>query len=225
LSKGAEERNRENISEERINQEVKDISSGLSHDLRGPLQIIRNCTYLLEIDPDDKSPIADINNAVTKITDMLNSFREYYRGHEINCIPTAINPMVEYALREVEIPPNIKVQTFLDKRLGKASIDPVKLKKALIRLIQSAINSLPADGVLKIMTHKSDEHFTITVSDNGAPIPENDIPEITKPFGSKIRDNTGLGIPICNRVVRAHGGQLSFTSDSAGTTFNIIIPV
>ena len=74
---------RQNENEDIMLQEIKRISSELYHDLRGPLQIIRNCTYLLKLDPDDLNPTEDIDNAVSKIIDMLNNFREYYKGNEI----------------------------------------------------------------------------------------------------------------------------------------------
>ena len=101
---------RQNENEAIILQEIKRISSELSHDIRGPLQIIRNCTYLLKLDPDDLNPTEDIDNAVSKIIDMLNNFREYYKGNEINKYAMDFNPIMEQALKEVDIPDTVKTE-------------------------------------------------------------------------------------------------------------------
>ncbi|UCH58129.1 MAG: two-component sensor histidine kinase, partial [Candidatus Bathyarchaeota archaeon] len=45
-----------------------------------------------------------------------------------------------------------------------------------------------------------------------------------KPFGSRKRGGSGLGLPSCRRIVAAHGGEITFESEAGrGTTFIIVL--
>ena len=214
----------ETKNEDIMLQEIKRISSELSHDLRGPLQIIRNCTYLLKLDPGDVSPTEDIDNAVSKIIDMLNNFREYYKASEISKYAMDFNPIMEQALGEVVIPDKVKVNYSFDSDIGEVSIDPVKMKKSLYYLIKTAVDSMPDGGNLAVETSNNEQSIEIIISDTGDAIPESQRKDILKPFGSKNRESTGLALPSCGLVVKAHGGTIDFTSGEAGTTFTVTLP-
>ena len=214
----------ERTNEEIMLQEIKRISSELSHDLRGPLQIIRNCTYLLKLDPGDVSPTVDIDNAVTKIIEMLDNFREYYKGSEISKYAIDFNPLMERVLEEVSIPDNVKVNYRLDPDIGEVVIDPMKMKKTLYYLVKTAVDSMPNGGDLSVETSNSENSIEIIISDTGVNIPESQMGDILKPFGSKNRESTGLALPSCDLVIRAHGGIIDYTSGEAGTTFKVTLP-
>ncbi len=68
------------LFEKELLMEVGKISTELSHELGGALQIVGNFVYLLEMDPNDASVFSEIKGAVTRITTILDSFREYYKG-------------------------------------------------------------------------------------------------------------------------------------------------
>jgi signal transduction histidine kinase len=69
--------------------------------------------------------------------------------------------------------------------------------------------------------------ITITVSDTGFGIEEDDLPRIFQPFFSaKKKRGLGLGLPICQRIIRNHGGRIDVTSQPGyGTTFRIFLPL
>jgi signal transduction histidine kinase len=205
-------------------QEIRRISSELSHDLTGPLQIIRNCTYLLKLDPSDVSPTEDIDNSVNKIIEMLDNFREYYKGSEISKYAMDFNPIMERVLEEVFIPDNVKVNYSHDPDIDEVSIDPVKMKKSLYYLIKTAVDSMPNGGNLSVETSNSENSIEIIISDTGNSIPESQMGDILKPFGSKNRESTGLALPSCGLVIKAHGGTIDYTSGAIGTTFTVTLP-
>jgi signal transduction histidine kinase len=66
----------------------------------------------------------------------------------------------------------------------------------------------------------------ITVADTGFGIAETDLPKIFQPFfTAKKRRGMGLGLPICQRIVRNHGGRIEVESQSGtGSTFKIYLP-
>jgi two-component system, NtrC family, sensor kinase len=69
----------------------------------------------------------------------------------------------------------------------------------------------------------SNGEITITVADTGIGIEADTLPRIFQPFfTSKKRRGLGLGLPICDRIVKSHGGKIEVASEPGrGTTFKI----
>jgi signal transduction histidine kinase len=104
--------------------------------------------------------------------------------------------------------------------------DPEQLQQAFLNLITNACDAMPNGGTLTLRVHGETE-VRIEISDTGAGISAEDLPRVmetfftTKPPGK----GTGLGLPICRRVVEAHGGVLSIESQMGrGTTVCMTLP-
>ena len=212
--------------EDELFVEIGAISSGLAHDLRGPLQTIRNCTYLLASEPNPGEFLDEINGVVRHISHMLDRFREYYRGHEIMRTTVGIDKIVDAALRDVVIPSGVDLVKTLDPGLDRVYVDPNKLVNVIRNLVNSAINVMPDGGKLSVATALRGERFTVSVSDTGAGFPEATPETLFTPFDYKARDGTGLSLPIARRVVKAHGGDISIVTDpEKGTACTLEMPV
>ncbi len=212
------------LIERRVREEVKNVSSELAHDLRGTLQTIRNCVYLLKMDPDDDSPLEQMDNAIMKAATMLDDFREYYKGDEIKTADANINSIVEHALIEAEVPRGLKVKASLSPDVEKITVDPNKMKRVFYHLIREAVDAMPSGGSLSIETRDTPNAVEVDISDTGEPIPEELRGDLFKPYGSKSRDGNGLSLPSCRKVVRAHGGELTFRAGEEGNTFTVCLP-
>lgn len=148
------------------------ISSEFSHDVRGALQIVRNFVYLLEMDPHETSLYPEINKAITRITTILDGFREYYKGIEVPRLDENINSIVKQALAEFEAPSNVRVNVSLDPKLGDAHIDPMKMKKVLHILFFTAVDAMPDGGNLTVETEEAEKEVVFRVTDTGEAIPD-----------------------------------------------------
>ena len=212
--------------EDELSVEIGAISSGLAHDLRGPLQTIRNCTYLLASEPNQGELLDEINGSVRHISLMLDRFREYYRGHEIRRTTVGIDKIVDAALRDVVIPSGVDLVKTLDPGLDRVYVDPNKLTNVIHDLVDSAINIMPDGGRLSVATALRGERFTIIVSDTGAGFPEATPETLFTTFDYKARDGTRLSLPIARRVVKAHGGDISIMTDpEKGTACTLEMPL
>lgn len=213
------------LMEKELFEEIGRTSSELAHDLRGPLQTIRNCTYLLEKNPTEKELLDNINEAVRYASSLLDSFRDYYRGHEISKTAKNLDQIVELVLKDVTIPPNINVRTSHDEKIGPVQIDPAKIRSALINLVKNAVEAMPEGGELTVETEDDGDNCVVRVRDTGVGIPEEIRDSLFKPFGSKKPGGSGLGLPSCRRAVLAHGGEITFDSEvGGGTTFTVVLP-
>jgi signal transduction histidine kinase len=220
-----EERAQE-IAKAEFQAEMTRVSSELAHDLRGPLQTITNSLFLMERKPGDTTYYPKISEALKQTTSLLDSFREYYRGHEITPMQGNINKLIVKAVEDSQVPPTIKVSTDLDEGVPETSFDLVKIRRVFSILIKNAIEAMPSGGSLKIITRVESEKILAKVGDTGVGIPEAVREKIFVAFGVKKRGGFGLGLAAAKKIVEAHGGSISFESETGkGTTFTIALPV
>jgi signal transduction histidine kinase len=105
--------------------------------------------------------------------------------------------------------------------------DKDKLKQVFINIIRNACEAISAGDIVKLEINLlSIDKVTINVHNQGEPIPSELISKLTQPFFSTKPDGTGLGLAITKRIVNAHGGELSISSDAVtGTTVSVLLPL
>ncbi|HEY9163317.1 MAG TPA: PAS domain S-box protein [Magnetovibrio sp.] len=109
--------------------------------------------------------------------------------------------------------------------------DRLRIKQVLLNLLSNALKSTPG-GRVSISIERRFGRFAITVTDNGRGMSSDDIATALKPFGQNRRDayrstgeGIGLGLPIAQRLIEAHGGRLEIESvEGQGTSVSIILP-
>jgi len=101
-----------------------------------------------------------------------------------------------------------------------------ELKQVLINLVRNAFDALEnSGGVVKVELREEANLYCLTVTDNGCGISEEQIERIFEPFFTTKAMGTGLGLPVCKKIVESHGGALHVSSTTgAGTTFTIELP-
>ncbi len=214
------------IAKAEFQAEMTRISSELAHDLRGPLQTITNSLFLMERKPGDTSYYPKISEALKQATNLLDNFREYYRGYEITPMQGNINKLILKALEDSQVPTAIKVSTDLDEVIPETPLDIVKVRRVFSILIKNAFEAMPNGGSLMISTRLEGDKILTRVGDTGVGIPEAAREKIFVAFGLKKKGGFGLGLASAKRIVEAHGGSISFESETGkGTTFTVAMPV
>jgi two-component system sporulation sensor kinase A len=95
-----------------------------------------------------------------------------------------------------------------------------------MNILKNAIEAMPNGGEINIYAYsKVDGTVIIQVIDQGQGISEEELTRLGEPFFSLKENGTGLGLAVCNRIIEAHKGTLSFKSKlNEGTTVEICIP-
>lgn len=214
------------LAEREFRGEMTRISSELAHDLRGPLQTITNSIYLMERKPGDMTYVPKISEALKHATALLDSFRDYYRGHEITPMPVNVNRIIEKALEDFPVSGGVSVVKRLDPSVPEGVFDPSKMRRVFAVIIENAVEAMPGSGSLTISTHAEGDRVLVEVADSGSGIPVEIRDRVFVPFGSKKRGGFGLGLAASKRIVEAHGGGISFDSEvGVGTTFRVSLPL
>lgn len=106
-----------------------------------------------------------------------------------------------------------------------------RFEQVMINLIQNACQALPNNrrGIFVSTSHDEVKtSIVVEVEDEGTGIPSEMLSHITDPFFTTKSDSggLGLGLSISSRIVREHGGALTFTSEPGrGTRAKIVLPI
>ncbi|MCK5456465.1 MAG: ATP-binding protein, partial [Melioribacteraceae bacterium] len=103
--------------------------------------------------------------------------------------------------------------------------DKNQIKQVLINLIQNSIEAIKKDGKLSIKIFNENNLVTITFSDTGPGISENDLERIFDLYFTTKAEGTGIGLSIIQRIVSEHNGLITVESkEGEGTSFIIKLP-
>ncbi len=98
---------------------------------------------------------------------------------------------------------------------------PDELGQVWTNLISNAVHAMDKKGVLSISCEETDEHYIVSVQDNGTGIPIDMQDKIFEPFFTtkSAGHGSGLGLDIIKRIVEKHNGLITFKSEPGRTIF------
>lgn len=108
--------------------------------------------------------------------------------------------------------------------------DEARIEQVLVNLLDNALRHTPKGGRVDVIARARGEGVEVSIIDTGSGIPAAELPYIWERFHkvdkARVRSGgTGLGLAIVREIVRAHGGEVSATSDlGRGTTIGFTLP-
>jgi len=125
---------------------------------------------------------------------------------------------------------NTTVHLEMEQEEKKICVDAAKICRVIVNLVSNAVEAMPSGGRLWIRSEFSGGNgmsfLNLCISDSGCGISEKDLERIQEPFVTTKNRGTGLGLPICKKIVEAHNGSMSIRSKvNEGTTVEITLPV
>jgi len=229
------------------------LAGGVAHDLNNILSGIVSYPELILMDLPEGSPLRKPiltiqksgENAAVIVQDLLTLAR---RGVSIANVVN-LNHIISEQLKSPEFEKlisfhsDIQVKTDLEKDLFNIKGSSAHLSKSVMNIISNAAEAMPDDGTILISTEnryldrpikgynhvESGEYVTVTVSDTGMGIFEEDLKRIFEPFYTKKvmgKSGTGLGMAVVWGTVKDHKGYIDLQSTiGKGTTFTLYFPV
>jgi C4-dicarboxylate-specific signal transduction histidine kinase len=102
--------------------------------------------------------------------------------------------------------------------------DRIRLQQVLLNLVMNALDAMKESPlrILTIRTAMNDPNLVIvSISDSGPGIPEASQPKLFDQFFTTKKDGLGLGLPICQSIVKEHGGDIHGANNpGGGATFS-----
>ena len=203
----------------------------ISHDLKSPFGSILGITEILISDYDElssdeiKEMVQILRNSSVNVYKLLEGLLEWartqtdrmeYEFKSIDFYETSIN--VAALLKSSAQNKNI----FLNNGVKENSIvyaDEKAIETVLRNLIANAIKFTQPDGTIKIESENKEDEVTISVSDNGIGMSEDDKNKLFKievhhtTVGTNNEAGTGVGLILCKELVKKHGGKIWVESE------------
>jgi PAS domain S-box-containing protein len=210
---------------------IGELASMVGHDLRNPLTGIAGATYYLKsklgskMDKKTREMLEIIEKDVEYSNKIVNDLLEYSKELLLEFTETTPKLITKEALSLVKVPRHIQVLD-LTQNKPKIRVDVPKMKRVFVNIIKNAVDAMPEGGKLTITSKKVNGKLEIAFADTGVGISEDVLEKIWTPLFTTKAKGMGFGLPICRRIVEAHGGNISVESTvNKGTTFTVTISI
>lgn len=210
-----------------------------SHDLKSPLRTISSFAQLLKrryynkLDDNANEFIEFIVSGVQQMNDVIRNSLEYARVGKDESVYQAIDLNVVLNLVQLNLKDNIdknKAHLNIPKPLPTVFGNKTNLLQVFQNLIENSLKFRgQADPIIKISYQKIDANFwEFHIKDNGIGIDSNHQKRIFLPF-KRLNDvnksGDGIGLSICKKIIKNHGGTIHFESIDEGTDFIFTFPI
>lgn len=225
LEKAVEERSNELLEAERMATAGR-VASMVGHDLRSPLQSVKNAVYMIKQKPElTPRMLGLIEGAVDRSLRMLDELRQRTREEPLSLAPTNLRRLVEDTAREMPHPPKVSIKVEAED-VATVSVDPLKVRRVLENLINNAVESIKTEGTVSVTLRNVGDGLEVKVADNGRGMPSDAMVNLFKPFYTTKPGGMGMGLAFCKKTVEAHGGSIDVESkEGKGTTVTFTIPL
>jgi signal transduction histidine kinase len=171
----------------------------------------------------------DIEASTSRISELVRAIKEYTYMDQAPEQEVDIHHGIESTLTilKFRLKHGVEVKREFDPNLPHVFAHGSELNQVWTNLIDNAIDAMGGKGELRIRTAKELDLVLVEITDNGSGIPDHVKPHIFEPFFTTkgVGDGTGMGLDTVYRMVRAHGGDVSFESKPGRTSFQVRLPV
>lgn len=216
-----------------------DFISTVSHELRTPLTSIKGwANTIIDDEFTDREIIKDGLNIIVKESDRLSNMVE-----ELLDFSRFVSDKVELKKDKTEVATIVEyIRKHMSSRAKKeginftvtcdaapeAEFDRNKIKQVLLNLLGNSFKFTQPGGNVSLNAYTAGNYLIFRVEDNGCGISAEDLPLVKEKFykGKNSKSQTGLGLSICNEIVKMHGGSMSIESEvDKGTAVTVSLPV
>jgi len=225
------------LKSERLKNE---FIASVSHELRTPLTSIKGWSIVLnssklEDEEELKEGLEIIEQESDRLTFLVEDLLDFSKLSsgkvsikknliDLNDILLNIKKQtMPRALKE-----NIQLSLEVDGNLPQILVDRNRLKQVLINILDNSFKFTPNGGNVSIKAQLEVENIIIKIIDTGCGIPSDELPRVKEKFfkGKNSNSKNGIGLSICDEIIKLHGGKLQINSEGLrGTEVYIILPI
>ena len=214
------------------------VTGTIAHELGTPLNSVLGYTQLLaqeQLSESARRRLNIIETQVQRMEGIIQHYLSHTRGSPRRT-QIAIKELVGETLLLLDPifqQSGVQVTTDLAEPLPMLWGDDASLQRVLINLLDNAVNASKEGGKVKVAARAISadaKHpgIQIKITDDGAGIPPELLPKIFDLFVTTKRSGkgTGLGLAVCQEIVKAHGGTINIKSEvGTGTSVRIYLPI
>ena len=231
------------------------LASGVAHEVKNPLGIIRQGIDYLEgkLPPSEKDVFEVfqmMKDNIDRTDRIVRLLLDFSRASKLEKRLTDVNSILETSLTLVSYKVNegnVEVVKEFGEDLPKISVDKGRLEQVFINLFLNAVDAMPKGGKIIVRSYltqltrlssgigrRSEDHFSlgekavmVEVEDTGEGIPEENLKKVFDPFfTTKIGKGSGLGLSVTKNIIVMHKGVIEIKSKvGKGTKVSVAMKI
>lgn len=213
---------------------ITSLGAGIAHEIRNPINALSlNLQLLRERIADlPRETIAAKADAMiaelARMESLVAHLLEVSRGGPPDCAPERIDEIVAAVLERLEgMAQRSGVRLLF--RPGSRRVLPVdraRIDRAVHNVVRNALESAGPGGTVEVLTRDDPHSTVIVVDDDGPGIAPEDRRRVFDLFWTTKRGGTGLGLPLAQRAVESHGGEIEVLErPGGGARFVLHLPI
>jgi len=216
---------------------VGEVAAGIAHEIRNPLFGISSVAQILRMEGatrDEHRPLLDALLAETeRINRMVEELLFYGRPSALTLTEVDLAAIWRSILllnaNDIETR-QLRVETGFAEGMSPIVADPGRLRQVFLNLLKNAMEATSPGGHIRVEIRPNrlaevGEGRLIVVEDDGTGIAPEKVSKIFDLFYSDKRGGSGLGLPICKKIIEDHGGRIEVDSyPGRGSTFRTWLP-
>lgn len=242
LDRQVQERTKQAIRSEQL-ASVGFLAAGVAHEINNPLASIAMCAESLEgriaaasaeCDADKEvvgTYLRMIQTEAFRCKEITEKLLDFSRLGEVKRQPTELGELVRGVIDitgHIDKYRHKKVELTVEEPVV-VSANPQELKQVVLNLLANGLDSLEADGAVRVSVRRQRNEAEILFNDDGCGMTPEVLEHLFEPFFTRRRtgQGTGLGLSIVYRIVADHQGSIEVHSDGPqrGSTFRVRLPL
>ncbi len=215
----------------------------ISHDLRTPLTSILGASSAIleskgQLDEQTHDKLVDDIREdsqwlIRMVENLLSVTRISEGGATVHKSPEAVEEIVAEAIGRAKSRfPTQQLQVRVPDEFLLVPMDATLIEQVIINLVENAIRHSGEDAPIELTVTREGNLAMFEVRDHGKGIKQVDIPYLFEGYearGKRSSDSSrgmGIGLSICNSIVKAHGGEITVTNkQGGGAAFTFTLPI
>ncbi|KMK75976.1 two-component system sensor histidine kinase NtrB [Alkalihalobacillus pseudalcaliphilus] len=210
---------------------VSHIAAGVAHELRNPLSVIKGFFQLAQLTNEYQkyydTILAELNRMNAIIEDFLSVSRRKME-RKLQSPVEILQSLVEIMKAECLLH-NVEFSMHLKETALQINVNESIIKQIMLNLLRNSIEAFGKSNdkrEFEVNTEINRDHYVVFIRDNGKGMPKEVLQQLGKPFFTTKAQGTGIGIPLCKKMIEDHGGTFKIESTfNVGTTVILSVPL
>jgi signal transduction histidine kinase len=220
------------------------LAAAISHEMNTPLGSLRSAVDTFESTvhrtrtaSEDRVAkvqldlLRSMREAANRLSEVVERMQRFTNLNRAEVQPTCVNGLISdvVGLLDPDVRSRVEIELQLERGLPWVTSHPQQLSAVFSMIIHNAVDSIEAEGRIRIVTRHEDGHVHMEIHDNGRGIPDDLLPDVFEPVFRERSGRVGAAnwnLFSCRHVIEAHEGEIHLSSlVGEGTTVHIALPV